>query len=267
MKALLKIFLASFLLLVLATSIFSCHQKENILPQNGKDSLYIFVMAGQSNMAGRGIIEAQDTITSPFIYTIDSGENFVFAQEPLNRLQPGLTGLDCGMSFAQSLLPSLPKGTKICLVPCAIGNTFLEEWLEDSDYVVPLYTNMLTRTRKAMQRGVLKGILWHQGEANAGSLDEQAIYQADFTAFIQKCRKDLSDDSLAFYAGTLAPWSHFPYIDSINSSLLRVEKSLPFVYIVSSVGLSAKPDSVHFDASGQRGLGKRFADAVKQNLR
>ncbi|MEQ8808135.1 MAG: sialate O-acetylesterase, partial [Imperialibacter sp.] len=40
-----------------------------ILPacQSHKPQTWVFVMAGQSNMAGRGIVEPQDTVTNPRI--------------------------------------------------------------------------------------------------------------------------------------------------------------------------------------------------------
>jgi len=36
-----------------------------------KKKTWVFIMAGQSNMAGRGAVEAEDTITDPRIRTIN----------------------------------------------------------------------------------------------------------------------------------------------------------------------------------------------------
>lgn len=50
------------------------------------DSLYIFIMAGQSNMAGRGFVEPKDTIPHKRILSIDKSMNWIYAKEPLHFL-------------------------------------------------------------------------------------------------------------------------------------------------------------------------------------
>ena len=65
-----------------------------------KENVWIFIMAGQSNMAGRGFVEPGDTLPDPRIITLDKSNNWVYAKEPLHYYTPELSGLDCGMSFA-----------------------------------------------------------------------------------------------------------------------------------------------------------------------
>jgi hypothetical protein len=55
------------------------------------------IMAGQSNMAGHGLIEPQDTIPSQRILAINKNGQIVIAKEPLaHDLQ---NWLDCGLSL------------------------------------------------------------------------------------------------------------------------------------------------------------------------
>jgi hypothetical protein len=244
----------------------ACRHKPAELPAKTKDTLLIYIMAGQSNMAGRGAVEPQDTVTNPRILTIDSAGNLVIAKEPLHFYQPGFSGLDCGVSFAGNLLPAIPAGSSICLVPCAISSTTVQQWLGDSSHGVKLYSNMLSRAQIAMQHGVLRGVLWHQGEANAEDSSGPVRYAADLEAFVLKIRKDVQDDQLPFFAGTLADFCRYPFKDSVNASIRRAANALPRIFVVSTADLSCKPDSVHFDAAGQREMGRRFAVAAKAVL-
>jgi len=44
-------------------------EKVNTLPS--KESFYIFLLAGQSNMAGRGFVEAEDTLSDPQVLALN----------------------------------------------------------------------------------------------------------------------------------------------------------------------------------------------------
>lgn len=215
-------------------------------------------MAGQSNMAGRGVIEPQDREEQPRILAMDSNNRFVLAREPLHFYQPGLSGLDCGMSFGKTLLQSLDLPVKVGLIPCAVGSSSIEEWVHDEGGLMPLYSNMLTRARAGAEKGTIKGILWHQGETNASD-STYRNYEANLTLLITNWRYDLGRQDLPVFAAKLAAFYKHPFKDSINAAIERVAAKLPYVYVVSTDDLSCKADSVHFDSQAQRLLGQRFA--------
>jgi hypothetical protein len=125
---------------------------------------------------------------------------------------------------------------------------------------------MISRAQVAMQHGVLKGVLWHQGEANAESSERAAHYEEDLGAFIQKIRADVQDGRLPFYAATLANFCIRPFKDSVNAAIGRVASALPNVAVISTADLTCKVDSIHFDAPAQREMGRRFAGAARQHL-
>lgn len=52
---------------------------------------------------------------------------------------------------------------KIGLVPTAVGGTALRRWIKGGD----LYEQAVARARVAAQTGVIRGVLWHQGESDA----------------------------------------------------------------------------------------------------
>ena len=77
--------------------------RERVTEMPRKEKLWIFILAGQSNMAGRGFVEPVDTISKSRIISLDKNREWIYAKEPLHFYEPNLTGLDCGLSFAKEL--------------------------------------------------------------------------------------------------------------------------------------------------------------------
>ncbi|MDX2072664.1 MAG: sialate O-acetylesterase [Haliscomenobacter sp.] len=163
MKNLLVFILLSLPLLLEAQS---GNTKPVKLPKPNK--VWVFLLAGQSNMAGRGIVEAQDALTDPRIFSINSKGEVILAKEPLHFYEPSRVGLDCGLSFGKTLLKGVPKKVSILLLPTAVGGSSMRQWLGDSTYrEVKLWSNFLEKVAIGKKYGQIKGILWHQGESDA----------------------------------------------------------------------------------------------------
>src|SRR5215204_6168067 len=197
------------------TNVFpSVSQKKELVPP--KENFYIFLMAGQSNMAGRGIVAPSDTVSSPLILALDKNNEWVYAKEPLHYYEPGRTGLDCGLSFAKELSKKYGKEITIGLVPCAIGGSSIEQWLGNSTYRgVTLYSNFLEKAKAAAQYGTIKGLLWHQGESNTGE-KSRINYKQKLETFFAKVRNDLQQPDLPIYMGSLGTYLtkySFPYTE------------------------------------------------------
>ncbi len=248
---------AFVLLPLLALVIFACRRERNEGP------LLVYIMAGQSNMAGRGTIAAEDTVYDPRIFTIDAAKNMVVAREPLHFYSPAISGLDCGMSFAKSLLERAPAGSRVCLVPAAISSSSVEEWLGDSLRVVHVFSNAVSRAQVAVANGgTFAGILWHQGESNAESPQRATGYASRLESLVSKFRVALKNPRLPFFAGTLADFCVRPCKDSVNTAIDALSRRIPAFVRIDASKLSGKPDSLHFDAPAQRELGRRFAAAA-----
>src|SRR6186997_3148776 len=137
-----------------------------------KENVWVFIMAGQSNMAGRGIVEPEDTVSDKRILSINKEGQIIIAKEPLHFYEPERTGLDCGLSFAKNLLNEIPDSVSILIIPTAVGGSSISQWLGDSVYRnVKLFSNFLSKLEIAKQNGIIKGILWHQGESDATEKD------------------------------------------------------------------------------------------------
>ena len=139
-----------------------------------------------------------------------------------------------------------------------MSSSSVQDWLGDSSRGVKLYTNMISHTRIAMERGRLKGVLWHQG-TNAEDSAKAANYDADLIALIQKIPQDFQDEQLPFFAGTLANFNDFPLKDYVNSEILTAANKLHGLYVISTSDLTCKPDRVPFVAAGQLEMRRHFA--------
>lgn len=238
-------------------------EKSATLPS--KENFYIYILAGQSNMAGRGLVQPQDTVSSPQVLTLDKNNEWVYAKEPLHYYEPGRTGLDCGLSFGKKLSALYGKNITIGLVPCAIGGSSIEQWLGDSTYRgVTLYSNLMKKAKVAMQSGTIKGVLWHQGETNA-SANGYKNYKQKLEIFFTKVRNDLGYTDLPVYAGQLASFlsrTTNPFADSVNNDLQTLSTTMKNMYVIRTSDLTPKSDTIHFDSRSQRIMGKRFAEKV-----
>ena len=233
----------------------------------GKDNFWIFILAGQSNMAGRGLVEPSDTVASQRIYSIDSLGNWIFAKEPLHFYEPVRTGLDCGLSFGRELKTRLGDSVFIGIVPCAIGGSSVEQWLGDSLYKgIKLYSNFREKAGLASEVGTIKGILWHQGETNAHE-NSFTDYEANLKALFIKFRTEAKNDTLQILVGELGPFlrrKEFDgYSDSVNNVLRILARDDPNISLIETGDLKHKGDSLHFNSESQRLLGKKFAEKLR----
>ena len=255
-------------LYVLILMLSSCNVSKNALQpkqepmeKNPAQTVWIYLMAGQSNMSGRGAIEAQDTISNPRILSIDSKGNWVLAKEPLHFYEN--SGLDCGLSFAQEMLKHVPDSVTIALVPCAVGGSSIYQWLEDSEHRgVKLLSNFKQKVDLAKTKGEIKGILWHQGESNANEKDIP-VYNKAVDSLFEIFRAEVGDADLPIVMGELGrftkPEEKALRFQGINQVIRSVAENDKNTYWISSKELDHKGDNLHFNSEAQRELGKRYA--------
>ncbi len=230
-----------------------------------KEETLVFLLAGQSNMAGRGLVEAIDTIASPRIFTINQKGQLILAKEPLHFYEPTRTGLDCGLSFGKELLKFIPGQFKIVIIPAAVGGTKVNQWINDSTHrSVQLLTNFKGKIALAKQYGMLAGILWHQGESDA---NEQNIptYKTDLIRLFTLFRNIAESPKLPIIMGELGYFEpNSLNKQKINEQLRELAEQNNWISLVSSKGLKCMADNEHFDAKSIRILGKRYAVAFHQ---
>jgi hypothetical protein len=222
--------------------------------------LHLYLLMGQSNMAGRGKIAPEDKMTHPRVLLFTLDNKWELAVEPVTRDKPGMLGVGPGLAFGKAMAEKEP-GVTIGLVPCAVGGTPLKRWQSGGD----LYSGAVHRAKLAMQDGTMKGILWHQGESDSGSATNANTYGDRLAGMIRDIRADLATPGLPFVVGQIGEFlydrgpKHSPYAHVVNAALAALPDKVPATACAPSQGLNHKGDQLHFDAAAQREFARRYA--------
>jgi lysophospholipase L1-like esterase len=228
-----------------------------------KENFHIYLLMGQSNMVGR------DTRTLDFykgdshILSLNEKGEWIVAKDPLHA-QVGriAVGVGPGIPFAREMLKANPEVT-IGLVPCAVGGTPLRRWAKGGD----LYENAINRAKVAAQTGVIKGVLWHQGETDSDKRSTAQTYEARLTQMFKDLRADLAQPELPIVVGQIGefvPVEQHAFVDMVRAAIKHAAEVVPHVSYADSAGLVHKGDKLHFTAEAERELGARFAKAMRE---
>ena len=95
--------------------------------------------------------------------------------------------------------------------------------------------------------------------------DEVEAYRERFLRLIDSLRKDLDAENVPVILGELPQqigpgWKTEDREKRLNEILRGLALEIPYCAIASSVGISVKPDGVHFDSQGCREFGQRYFD-------
>ncbi len=220
----------------------------------------VYLLVGQSNMAGRGPLKREDKQPVPGVMVLNKEDKWASQGEPIH-FDKGDAGVGLGFTFGKIRANSNPNIT-VGLVPCAVGNTSMDQWQPGG----ALYDNAIRRARLAQERGQLKAILWHQGEAECGSQDKASAYAGRLAKLVASFRKDLNQPDLPFVCGELGEFlytrSKSPFAKLVNEQIRRVPQLVPRSAVALSKDLKDKGDQLHFDSDSLKELGKRYHEAL-----
>lgn len=231
-----------------------------------RSNFHLFLLVGQSNMAGRGVVEDQDRTPNPRVLMFSKSGEWIPAQDPMHFDKP-VAGTGLGKTFGIALAEENPNIT-IGLIPCAVGGSPIDTWKKGVFYEPTMsypWDDAVRRAHAALKAGVLKGILWHQGESD--STEELApAYQGKLHDLILRLRRELNAPDVPFVAGQMgrftgAPWNEWR--ETVNRAHRDLPKHVKHTAFVSSEGLTDKGDKVHFDSASYREFGKRYAAAYR----
>ena len=243
-------------LLLMTASTASAQTPPAPSPSKGPENMQIFLLIGQSNMAGRGQVEAEDKVPHPRVFVLNKELAWVPAVDPLHFDKPERIGTGLGKTFGAVIADARP-GAVIGLVPAAFGGSALDEWTPGS----PHYVSAVARAKEALKRGRLAGILWHQGESDRAPA-QVATYPDRFVKFIARLRADLGAPDVPVIVGEIGRFC--PNEGPVNAAIGRLPALVPRCALVSSEGLPGRPEEpevLHFESPGFRELGRRYADA------
>jgi len=236
--------------------------------KSAKENFHIYLLMGQSNMAGRGKIEATDTLTHPRVFMLNADTAWVPAKNPIHFDKPSIVGTGLGFTFGK-IMAEVDNKMKIGLVPCAKGGSSINQWFKDSLHHQTKsypYNEMIFNARKAMEVGTLKGILWHQGESDTKTMTDVNSYEMKFNALLDSIAIDLGINSVPIVIGDLGYFYYQkkPLAEDMNVRLQQIANSKACIGMVNSGNLNHKGDTTHFDAQSYRELGNRYAEKMKE---
>lgn len=249
----------------------------------------LVLLAGQSNMAGRGLAGPDDlesitgllairpdgewapavepiTKDRPFIGTFCADGTKIVSPDPWDTILPAdgqkVVGVGPGRTFGRLLREANPDRT-VGLIPTAVGGTPISSWKPGGiDPVKPEshpFDQAIRLARTAQQSGRITAILWHQGETDAKNINRN--YTNDLREVILNFYRELDlDESVPFIAGELADFYRpaiQEHIELVDHALEELATELPFVRIVRLKGLGHRGDNLHFDTAAQHEFGRR----------
>jgi hypothetical protein len=196
-----------------------------------------------------------------------SGDATTGANSP-SALPPSAVGVGPGDYFAKTLIDSLPQGASIGLVPCAVNGAPIDLFRKDvarTGYDLPPdnhwetgYEWIISRAQKAQETGVIRGILFHQGESDNG----QAAWVDKVAEIVADLHADLGIGNVPFLAGELY---RAGCCSEHNDLVHELPNVIPNAHVVSSEGLSGV-DVYHFDLPSQREFGRRYGQVMRDAL-
>ena len=256
--------------------------------QTVDSTFHIYLCFGQSNMEGNADIEDVDMkgvdkrfqVMSVCDEDLKMGRtpgNWYTAVPPLCRYGAKLSVADY---FGRTMVDNLPESYKVGVVMVAIGGAGIDcfdkdnyaKYYENADewqkYLMGLYggnpyAKLVEFGKRAKKRGIIKGILLHQGESNNG--------QADWPEKVGKIYRDLlrdldlKEEEVPPFAGEMLSEAEGG-ICAGHNEYVAVLPWLVNAHVVSSEGCKGASDGLHFTSEGYREMGRHYARVVLNKI-
>ena len=246
-------------------------------------NFHVYLAFGQSNMEGYGQIEAQDTANVPerfkMMAAVDfpkSGRkkgNWYTAVPPLCKEGNGLSPCDY---FGRELVENLPDVT-VGIINVAVGGCSIDmfdeskvdqyvntgpDWLKNAAKVYGNhpYKVLVEMGKKAQQDGVIKGILLHQGENNAGDKNWPNNVKKVYYDLLKDL--DLKEEDVPILVGEVVDKSVNGMYGYHNDVIATIPDFIPNGHVVKSNMLQSRGDNLHFSSASYREFGKRYAQVM-----
>lgn len=267
----------ALLAVMLVTTLHSFAQKQKPDPK-----FFIYLCFGQSNMEAGARPQKQDSVPVDkrfqMLAAVDNPKlnrtkgNWYVAEPPINRPENNMGPVDW---FGRTMVANLPEEYRVGVINVSVAGAKIELWDKDhyknyldsaanwmqnicKQYDGNPYQRLVDMARIAQQYGIIKGILIHQGESN--STDKE--WPKKVKAIYGNLMKDLhlKPKRVPLLAGELKSKEEHGVCYAFNTTILpNLKKEIPNSYVVSSKGVKGTPDQFHFNTTGMRELGRRYA--------
>jgi len=267
---------------------------------SGEPEVHIYLAIGQSNMQGaahvQGTIPFHERVEVLQSETCPAADNnphqygewremfvpIVMCKEGTRPLPQGgeaPIGLGPADSFAVAMAEASGPNVTIGIVGTAHGNTSIEQhlpsctsnclpsWANNTIVGAPEVNGQITPwnwtvdlAKKAQERGVIKGIIWHQGEDDTGQQDWPILVNQYVTAL--RTELGIVASEVPFIAGEL-PYtggsaSHNPLVQQIDD-VVENGHWVSAGPMTNGTVLGDRGDQIHWSTESVIEMGKRYA--------
>ena len=251
-------------------------------------NFHIYLAFGQSNMEGQGDIGDQDkTVDERFqvLWAADNGScsgktkgKWSTAVPPLAHCQ----GAKLGPTdyFGRTMVEKTDPQIKVGVIVVAVAGCSIklfdkdqyksyaqgqQSWMTQriNTYGGNPYGRLIEMAKKAQEEGVIKGIIFHQGETDAGDGSWPSKVKGVYDNII----KDLGlGNDIPFLAGEVLRSGSSA---GANQNIAKLPQQSKNFYVVSSEGFNqalGDGQNVHFTSQEYRDFGKRYAEKMIEVL-
>jgi hypothetical protein len=242
-------------------------------------NFHIYLAFGQSNMEGSAALPNPAFTQIPRFQNLSAVTcgnrtqgKWMTAASPMVRCDSKYSLLEY---FGKTMTEGLPSNVKVGVVAVAVGGTaitgFIKNqaeayyrsqptWMQQfaANYGSNPYNRLVAVAKVAQQTGVIKGILFHQGETDGGSAGWGDKVKGVYNSLLADLGLKAAD--VPFLAGET-------YNNTgANNAINNLPRIIPTAYVISSKGAAIGSDNLHFSVAGYNELGKRYAQQMLKLL-
>ena len=253
-------------------------------------NFHIYLAFGQSNMEGQGDISNEDkNVDERFqvMWAADDGSCAGRSKGTWSKATPPLAhcqGAKLGPAdyFGRTMVEKTDSKIKVGIIEVAVAGCSIKLFDKDNykSYVSSQqgqswmiqrinayggnpYGRLIEMAKKAQEDGVIKGIIFHQGETDAGDGQWPSSVKKVYDNII----KDLGlGDDIPFLAGEVL---RSGVSSGANQNIAKLPQQSKNFYVISSEGFNqalGDGQNVHFTSQEYRDFGKRYAEKMIEVL-
>jgi PKD repeat protein len=231
----------------------------------------IFLLMGQSNMAGAGSASIADQIADKTF------RNNIWVQRGTTWMNPmrdpihsgNTTGTGPGSFFADAyvknhFIPGQATPT-IVLIPCALGATPMSDW-KPGGYLYDRCVARADQVLATVENSKVSGVLYYQGESNTSTELRYSTWVPDFTLMVQGIQSKYPGTPVVFAQLATASGAYMSptrFWNQLKDAMAAV--SLPNVKMIKTDDIPDHlgGDGVHLKTPAYKVVGERFEEALR----
>jgi len=245
-------------------------------------NFHIYLCFGQSNMESGGRMnDADKEVDERFQVMADfDNQNRGWQKDRWYHAVPPLTAKGRGICmvdyFGRTLLAGLPEKVRVGVIKVSVPGCKIElfekdtfqgyienerDWMKNlvKNYGGNPYQYLVDMAKAAQKDGVIKGILLHQGESNAGDKEWPNKVKGVYDNLIKDL--NLKAEDVPLLAGELVHADQEGRCAGFNEIMAELPKTVPNAHVISSAGCTTD-DKLHFNSAGSREFGKRYGEKM-----